>query len=70
MAEQWCHLNGTHGPHEWKSGLGVVHSCTGSPAPEDYEDIDTCAECGRNFRGHDEDHMFVTLAGLQARPRS
>lgn len=31
------------------------------------DEIDTCAECGRNFRGHDETHTFITFREARRR---
>ena len=33
----WCHLNGEHGEHWWRDGVGALHQCVGRAGPEDAE---------------------------------
>ena len=51
----------------WQLGPFSVERTSDRTVRNSSEDIDYCAECGRNFRGHGERHMFVTPAGLRAR---
>ncbi len=35
MSEKWCHLNGEHAPHPWRSLLGMFYNCPGHAREED-----------------------------------
>lgn len=37
MRTKWCHLNGTHPPHEWGLQENPIH-CPGVPQAEDVKE--------------------------------